>query len=112
MDTLDYHEVPWEKRPLAMRQMEKMLNEPMERILAAAWFKYRSIPKVRKALNLEDTTTRRWMRKLGLFICIGCSKKTGTLFMHTSKCLGCRRWFCDECMEKKEFEHWIPKQAQ
>ena len=100
-----YKRIPWQNRPLAMRAMEQMLGEPMETLISAAWFKTRVMRGVFETLGLEDTTCRRWMRLLGIYICARCSKRTGKLHYHTQTCTGCGRWFCDDCIEAEETHH-------
>ena len=99
--------VPWERRPLAMKIYERTLGQPIEEIIALAWYQHRKLGPIGKLLSLEDTTLRRWMRNLGLLICADCSKKSGVLFTETYTCPGCKRYFCDECIENQPIEHFI-----
>ena len=104
---LDYRKVPWDRRPLAMRTFERAYGQPFEEIASLMWYKYRRLTPMTMALNLEITTLRRWLRKLGLYICIGCSFKTGYLKLHTEECPGCGRYFCNECIQDEDFLHFF-----
>lgn len=104
---IDYRTVPWNRRPLAMQQYERNCGQPFEVLLTVMWFKYRNWGMVCRKLNLEDTTARRWRNKLGLYICLGCSKKNGKLFNHITKCYGCDRYLCDDCIKAEGVEHFL-----
>jgi hypothetical protein len=95
----DYRTIPWEKRPLSMRLMERMTNQPMEEIIAGGYFRYKRIFLVAKSLSCSERTLRLWMQTLGLYACVRCSPRTGLLHSHARVCDGCARWYCDECLE-------------
>ena len=102
----DYRNKPRSKRPPAMRIMEKLLGEPMEQLCKAAWHHHRNIPDMARVFSLEPSTLKRWMRRLGLYVCVGCSHETGKLKSHATQCLDCRRWFCDDCLEEEQQKHY------
>ena len=103
----NYRVVGYEKRSLAMRLMETHMDMPMEEIFFIMWRKHRRLHPMIKALGLEITTCRNWMKQLGIYICIGCSFKTGNLFTHTLECPGCGRWFCDSCIDQEYLSHLV-----
>ena len=103
----DYRSVPWEQRPLAMRMMETATGTPMEETFFIMWRKHRRLHPMTKALGLEITTCRNWMKQLGIYICIGCSFKTGNLFTHAFDCPSCGRWFCDNCIDQEYLSHLV-----
>lgn len=90
-----------------MKVYERHLGQPIEEIIALAWYQHRNLGKMCKTLSLENTTLRRWMRSLGLLICADCSTKTGVLHTKTFVCPGCNRYFCDGCMENQPIEHFV-----
>lgn len=103
----NYRVVPYNQRPLGMRVLERTSNQPMEELIALLWFRYRTMPKLDKALGTTTRTTRRWLRQLGLFICLGCSRKTGLLIIDGTKCNYCGGYLCPSCLEKDKPEHMV-----
>lgn len=104
-----YLDVPWEKRSLAIRVLEQQMGMPIEQILAVLWFKYRDLNKLAQMLGAPSyLTVGKWMHRLGLHICLACSKHTGKLFRKIEKCPGCKRNLCKDCIEKEDLVHFIP----
>ena len=103
----DYRVVPYNLRPLGMRVLERTSNQPMEELIALLWFKHRRLIPVDKALGVTTRTTRRWLRQLGLFVCLGCSIQTGLLVNKATKCGPCGGYRCDTCLEKDKPEHMV-----
>jgi len=103
----DLTKVPWEERPLAMRVYEQFMGQPMEEILRILYHKHRDLYIISKQLHLENTTLRVWFRSLSLWLCFRCSRKTGKLFDRTYNCVGCRYYFCIDCLGMEPPEHWV-----
>jgi len=105
----NYRRVPYNRRPLAMRIFERTAGQPMEEILALLWYKYRSVNALTRTLNVNVRTTRRWIRNLGLYICIKCSKDTGLLIsdLEAQKCDCCGGYLCLPCQGKEPIEHKV-----
>ncbi len=106
-NSLDWTKVPRDRRSLSVKTYELMLGQPMEEVLTLMYIKYRSMPRVAKAMHLEDRTIRRWMIQLGLRICYRCSKKTGKLFSEIFRCPQCVRYLCKECMLGEPEMHYL-----
>jgi predicted Zn-ribbon and HTH transcriptional regulator len=95
----DYTKVPWEQRSLAMRVFEKQLGQPMEEVISLLWYKHRKFITIARALGMETTTLRSWMKNLRLRICRSCSADTGRLYMDCEICETCGRYFCKDCID-------------
>lgn len=103
----NYRKVPYNLRPLGMRVLERTSGQPMEELIALLWFRYRRLVKVDKALGVTTRTTRRWLRQLGLYICLRCSPKTGLLVADGTKCNYCGGYLCEKCRDSDKPEHWM-----
>lgn len=103
----DYRKVPYNLRPLGMRILEKTSNQPMEELIALLWFRHRRLREIDRVLSLTTRTTRRWLRQLGLFICLGCSTRTGLLVAKATKCGPCGGYRCEKCLKADKPEHMM-----
>ena len=103
----DYTSVPWEYRPLAMKSYDRFLGQPIEEVIAMAYYQKHSVRQVAKILTLDETTLRRWMKSLSLLICANCSRDKGILHTILHQCPGCLRYLCASCYEKEEPEHFV-----
>ena len=103
-DRLDLRDPDNPKSP-TMRAYENLLGESIEDMLRAGFKQTKSLRKTAGIFNIHVTTLHVWFRQLGLYICISCSKQTGSLFDHTTECPGCNRWFCDRCLALDSEKH-------
>ena len=91
----------------AMAAYENLLNEKMEDMIPAAFYRTKSLRETARVFNISPSTLRVWFRQLGFYHCVKCSRRTGKLFTHATLCDGCDRWFCDGCLEDDQKAHTL-----